>query len=524
MDDYIKKRYIKYQVFDNGSVCQKTSVISRFSNGILIYTEQKNTITVFCRILPQYAYDSNLIIGEIKSIVLPKKKNFKYMCLELDNVARMWNSTIDYIITVLNSSDDMLIQSKVFAKKSSDNNIVCLFIGSYKSIEFIQNDFMVRCISFETIKPFSCSESANSASENIVFQIKKWISDTNFNEFSNEISKTVIGQNNLFLVLLSIYLYLKNVADGRTANNNVLISGPSGCGKSESFRALKRYFKQYIPRLTLCLIDTTKITSEGYIGHNTSYIIQEIKRNGSNGIGIVFLDEFDKRIIPDMNHGENVNAAIQAQLLTAVEGCMLDGVDTTKTLFVGMGSFDYIREVKAKEEKHRFGLGIENNDAVEHCDMNITREDMIRMGGLYELIGRFSCVINYGSLSEEAIDKIVDIRLEEISAEIDIPVSVSDDMRAYLHANSNTPFGNRLIYSILRESVNKALLYIYTNNITLNEIELVITGKEEYVIKPVINESKDIRKALEDYSLGNRPEDNKVSFSENGIEDFPFEF
>ena len=94
-----------------------------------------------------------MIISEIKSIVLPKKKNFKYMCLELDNVARMWNSTIDYIITVLNSSDDILIQSKVFAKKSSDNNIVCLFIGLYKSIEFIQNDFMVRYISLETIKP-----------------------------------------------------------------------------------------------------------------------------------------------------------------------------------------------------------------------------------------------------------------------------------------------------------------------------------------------------------------------------------
>lgn len=54
-------------------------------------------------------------------------------------------------------------------------------------------------------------------------------------------------------------------------------------------------------------------------------------------------------------------------------------------------------------------------------------------------------------------------------------------MRTFLHENSNTPFGNRLIDSLIRETVNMALVDIYTNDIF--EPEIVITGKGKYLIK-----------------------------------------
>lgn len=525
MIDYTKLECIEYRILDEGFVCNKTSVLSCFSDGILVYTEQKKTITVFCRILPDYASDTSKIVNEITGLPLPKKSNYHFMCIESIKDAIKWNSTIEYIISCLNFKKGDFIRSMVFAKRTKGEEPKCLFVGAKdEEISTIKKEYAVQGITIGLPEPFRFELKRDSSSNDVVSEIKAWIARTDFNEFRDEISKTVIGQNNLLLVLLSVYLYLRNIAEDRQINkNNILLCGPSGCGKTETVRALKNYFKQHIPLLTISLRDTSKITSEGYSGMNTSYIVQEFRRIGSNGIGIVFLDEFDKRIIPDMNHGENVNAAIQAQLLTAVEGCMLDGVDTSKTMFIGMGSFDHVRETKAKAEKHRFGLGIEgdSDSAVAHCDMNITREDMIEMGGLYELIGRFSCVVNYGSLSEEAIDKIVDLRLKEISEELGIPISVSDDMRAYLHANSNTPFGNRLIYSILRESVNQALLHILTNNIPLDEIELVITGKEEFEIKPAISQNDEMQKALEAFSSENTSE---VKKSINDREEkLPFE-
>lgn len=521
MNDYTKLDFIEYRIFDEGSICNKISVLNCFSDGILVYTEQKKTITVFCRILPDYDSDTTKIVNEITGLPLPRKSNYHFMCIESIKDAIKWNSTIEYIISCLNFKKGDFIRSMVFAKRTMGKEPKCLFVGAKdEEISKIKKEYLVQNITLGLPEPFRYELKCDS--NDLVSQIRTWMVRTDFNDFRDEISKTVIGQDNLLLVLLSVYLYLKNIADDRQINkHNILLCGPSGCGKTETVRALKSYFKQHIPLLTISLRDTSKITSEGYSGMNTSYIVQEFRRIGSNGIGIVFLDEFDKRIIPDMNHGENVNAAIQAQLLTAVEGCMLDGVDTSKTMFIGMGSFDHVREIKAKTEKHRFGLGIESDSAVAHCDMNITREDMIEMGGLYELIGRFSCVVNYGSLSEEAIDKIVDLRLKEISEELGIPISVSDDMRAYLHANSNTPFGNRLIYSILREGVNQALLHILTNNIPLDEIELVITGKEEFEIKPAISQNNEMQKALEAFSTENTSE---VKKSINDREEkLPFE-
>lgn len=70
---------------------------------------------------------------------------------------------------------------------------------------------------------------------------------------------------------------------------------------------------------------------------------------GSDGTGIVFLDEFDKKLLPSYSsQGENINAAVQSQLLTMIEGRIIRinryEIDTNKTMFVGLGSFDEYRK------------------------------------------------------------------------------------------------------------------------------------------------------------------------------------
>lgn len=318
--------------------------------------------------------------------------------------------------------------------------------------------------------------------DKLIRQVSTWLANTNFNKFRNEIEKSVIGQERLTVLLVNIYQYLRGLGTDTPSrtNSNVILVGPSGCGKTETYRTLKAYFSAAIPSFIVSFRDMSLLTSEGYRGHDTDWLVSDLKP--TRGYGIVFLDEFDKRIVPDHNaYGDNVNQAIQNQLLATVEGSLINGIDTSRSLFIGMGSFDEIRINKKKEV--RIGFGVDRNPIMHNSE--ITRQDMIEFGAVYELIGRFPSIINFGELSYAAVDQIINARLEEISKELKFPVTVSQEMRDFLHKNSNTEYGNRLIASFIRESVNCALVEILTNNILVSK--LIITDAHSYQIKKSVN-------------------------------------
>ncbi|WP_034451170.1 AAA family ATPase [Butyrivibrio sp. AE2032] len=315
----------------------------------------------------------------------------------------------------------------------------------------------------------------------LIDQIKSWVDRTPFISFMRAVESVVQGQPEVSLIVFSVYNYLYNIAKDLPLNKqSAILAGPSGSGKTETYRCLKRYFQKEIPKLVVDLVDMNQITCEGFSGNNTEFLVQGLKRGRSKGIGILFGDEFDKRISPIYSsHGDNVNREIQGQLLLPIEGCIIDNVDTSKTLFICMGSFNEIRE-KRNLEKH-FGIGIERTDHVKEHYAPITKEDIIALGASFELLGRFGLIVNYGPLSYDAIDRIIDMRLDEISASMDIKVSVNDNMRDFLHKKGNTEFGNRLIESILRDAATRAKVQSLINEIDAEEI--VVIGEGKYIIK-----------------------------------------
>ena len=481
MNNAIKTGRIEYKVYKNGKKCRKDSLCKIYPEGaILLYQYGFEEIDVFCEIKTD-GKDIDQVINDISAIKLPEQ------ALCCDCLCILPETASDP--TLLKAQ---LVVNSYMSEKEDDYNTCVLKQISDEDCRL----YYVIINAFDPMDVFSFGRGRfneltdpNCVREDSVFkQIKKWCKNTTFNQFRHAIEERVIGQASLSLVLVNVYQYLQCIANKKPISKmSMILTGPSGCGKTETMRALKEYFSKKIPGFIVSLVDMNQITGEGFKGQDTKYLVSELMAGGSDGIGIVFLDEFDKRLMPCYSgSGDNVNAEIQHQLLEAIEGYVFregdSTVDTSKTMFIGMGSFDVIRQHREQRAASscKFGFGVDkNNHEVDHFD-EITRKDMIELGACYELIGRFGQIVNYGALSYAAIDNIINMRVNSVSEAIGIKITINKSMREFLHQNSNTNYGNRLIESLIRETVSRALVDVYTKETSVSMI--TITGENKYKI------------------------------------------
>ena len=301
-------------------------------------------------------------------------------------------------------------------------------------------------------------------------QIRDWLEENPYQELLSYMRSRVMGQEDIAIVVANIYNYLTNVSNPGVNNyetrgncNNMILAAPSGSGKTETYRALKDYFRSRIPALKLEITDVSNLTATGYRGSDPSSIVEAFVRCGTEPIGIVFMDEFDKVCIPSYtaNYG-NVHMELQHNLLTLVEGSTVQAkrgcVNTNNLLFIAMGSFDQFRKKREKENKEPIGFGTEGS--VESTgsghEAPITRENMIAAGGCYELIGRFSYIINYQKLNRRTILNIIEKACEDIADQFHCDIELGEAALDELCESSDSKFGCRLIESKIREVVLKA--------------------------------------------------------------------
>jgi len=494
MKNSVKTDHIEYKIYENGKHVHKRAVCRRYPTGrILICQDLGEALNVICEVKTDFENPA-AEIEDIRKLPLPSSaEKCVYVAVFPKDENESAVDGIRRVIDGLETRDMLVYNNSVFLKNEPTLEKAFFIIAN---TEEGSEDAFCKDYGIQSFKE-KCEPAIERLYEQIVVepgsilkaQIQLWAHKTSFKEFEKEIEKTVQGQKELSSVVFHVYHYLTSIANGQAVDKqSIILAGPSGCGKTETYRALKKYFEKEIPPLVVDLIDTNQITGEGYKGKDTNHIVSALKKAKPDGIGIVFLDEFDKRLIPShSSHGDDVNRGIQGQLLLAIEGCNLDGIDTSNTLFIGMGSFNEARE-KRRQEKH-IGFGVERTDAACEHYSPITREEMIKLGASYELIGRFGHVINYGPLSPEALDRIIDMRASEVSESYGVRLSISDSMRAFLHQNSNTEFGNRLIESLIREAATRAMIEILSEEISAEEI--VITGKDSYIIKKAVKEEQD---------------------------------
>ena len=219
------------------------------------------------------------------------------------------------------------------------------------------------------------------------------------------------------IVAMSVHKFV--ISEGKD-RNPILLEGPTGSGKTFMFQLLEE-----MPELKdLCFFNycASDMTPNGFSGDDISNVFSKYERmarqkmkKGENGLqmplGIIFLDEMDK-IIGMSNtdsNGEDCNAIVTAQLLTAIAGTQNYGsVDTSKILFIMAGAFEELENSrKKKREEHGIGFAV-NASAKENSMTGYDlREELEEIGVSKQFLGRVPYIVHMDRLSRAQLRQIL---------------------------------------------------------------------------------------------------------------------
>ena len=335
-------------------------------------------------------------------------------------------------------------------------------------------------------------------------QTKFFLKQTSFAEFEHEMKKLVIGQD-ISLLLTAVYQFLQQIVREKckltTPPARILVTGPSGCGKTHIYRSLARYFSEKIPALQIIHNDVSNITSSGFKGRNIESVFFELIE--SEGLGICFLSEIDKFIMPKYDgKGQNMAEVVTGEFLSILEGTVLkyaheEHIRTMDTLFICDGSFNGIRAEKQKKKKEKtVGFLIQEQHEYDIYD-KISREDILRFGATYELLGRFTFICQLEKLSENAIFMIIMGYQQQISNALNIELYLSNSYIVKLMELANGEFGCRLLYSKIYEDALNAVAE--GMRLGMKEGFLVNLFKESFELHAIDEKMPELKFNFSDY-------------------------
>lgn len=371
-------------------------------------------------------------------------------------------------------------------------------------------------------KEQTCTAPADAES----ILLRETLNDDFAREMLNYVLGRIKGQDNeVRRAVYIVYEYLKSIASGKPMHSvSWIITAPSGSGKTEFYRSIRDFFKEKKIPVPVIQYDMSRITETGFKCAESSEILKlAYNVNGTSGYAIFFLDEADKRFIPSYSsNGQDMNRAVQAELLTMVEGTIRSidenepstTFDTNKTMFVFMGAFQDLRERKAVRTTVRttpigFTGGSENaspesGQYVDYFYSDLSIEDMIEYGMLEELAGRITRVVNFHLIEESEMRKLIKLKAEEISKEAGVITEFSRNAYDELFEQAYTNLGVRRPMNIIRGCIQDALAKIVFDQSPAENDEYIIridsvheqpkikrsSGRKIPSVKPCVKKSR----------------------------------
>lgn len=304
------------------------------------------------------------------------------------------------------------------------------------------------------------------------------------------LDRNMIGQDVLKKKLCTV-VFQWCYYDQRTV---FLMVGPSGSGKNHVIETLRSF-----PGLgrTVTCFDCSGLTPAGFNGGEVRDIFRKLKldlardkkkaRENSRAEGpsgrhwgdpfsnndpdsagsIVYLDEIDKIInFNHDSHGENVNAMVQQGLLSALAGTeVIEGVDTSKILFILGGSFPKIDEIEKRKNRCTVGF---HPHTICVPDYSISlRDQIMEIGGEVEFVGRIQEIVKIGKLSRDDLKAILMDehigefkRKQNIFKKSGLQLSIDEDtVEAIVDLIENEPAGARSAKNIINQFADSQYFY-----------------------------------------------------------------
>ncbi len=338
-------------------------------------------------------------------------------------------------------------------------------------------ELWVSSLTYCTLAELEGAYKESSTTQHINRILKKLTPEVMLNYCQNRIQ----GQGiQLKKAVYQVYRYIQQVAEDKPFQaENWLLTAPSGSGKTEFFRAIKDLFAEYHLPIPVVQIDLSQITETGFKGSNASTIPARIlaeKLDGA-GIGICFLDETDKKCCPSYtSQGNNVNAAVQSNLLTLLEGIedkvevsdKMYPFDSNKTMFVLMGAFQDIRKQK-QEKETKSSLGFfssleKQNTSSQASDSfyeDLEIQDLIDFGMQEELAGRLVQIVNFHKLSESDMLALLKHKAVEISKSLRVNLEITESAAEEFLSISFGSLGIRRPMNIMRQLSQNAVAEVF---------------------------------------------------------------
>ena len=333
-------------------------------------------------------------------------------------------------------------------------------------------------------------------------------------EIENELKKYVIGQDEYLKELSLIgHRHIKNIQlhnkGLRTINNNTLIIGPSGSGKTYAVEKLSK-----ILDIPFYRIDGSSIQANNYRGKlKANSILEEVyQAHGKTDSErcIIFIDEFDK-ILDKYAQINGFGYMVQKDFMKILEpnSYKLDRevarneiLDTSCITWLCAGSFHEART--NTKEKDDYNIGFNKKDLTQEKERDLNETDLIKIGYLPELIGRFSNIINLNTLTKENLKQILTLKSSALGSYQDL-FSIGDvileiDESFYDYIVEKTTLekvGVRGASQAMTKALNEAF-YQSCNDETISKIKIYCKDNEvfydyEYdrVLVPIMNERFD---------------------------------
>jgi len=288
-------------------------------------------------------------------------------------------------------------------------------------------------------------------------------------EVQEELQKYVIGQDQgCNEATASVFKYLLNLISRDYGNQNLtphtlLITGSTGTGKTYIIKTLAKLLDIY-----LIEINAKSISQEGWHGTSFKKLLTEalFEQPANTKGGIIFIDEFDKMLTPNISSGnDDVNFHLQSSLLKYIEGFDVqvnhyNWVNTSAYMFVFAGAFSSLK----LEDNVNIGF-LEGKSQKDKSKRQKYLDAFIEYGMLPEVAGRIKDFISLNKLTHQDYKDILlgenfnGQLWQEMLARLDIESYITDTKAdKMVEAALDLNLGVRGLYQILEDYITTLML------------------------------------------------------------------